>query len=72
MADARMMPVIEGPDRTADQRTAAAIDAELETLASQAQRHGLSDPRWNKLALALRGVRQFTRPLMHDGERRKP
>ncbi len=57
--------------RTAEQRTAAAMDSELEQLAATAQRNGISDARWNKLALALLGVRQFTRPLMHDGDRRK-
>jgi hypothetical protein len=57
--------------RTAEQRTATAMDAEIEQLASAAQRHGITDARWNKLALALLGVRQFTRPLMHDDDRRQ-
>jgi len=66
-----LRPGYPSDQRTADQRTAAAIDAEAEKLASMAQRHGVNDARWNKLALALRGVRQFTRPLMHDDDRRK-
>lgn len=59
--------------RTAEQRTAAAIDAQLETMATTCNAiavHG-QDQRWNKAALALLGARQFFRDLMHDDDRSK-
>lgn len=70
----RLVNVMDVAPRTADQRTAAAIDAQLEKMAQACNSSAVTaqDQRWNKAALALLGARQFLRDLMHDDDRRKP
>lgn len=65
---------LKGAARTAEQRTAAAIDAELEQMAVSCNSSAATaqDQRWNKAALALLGARRLFRDLMHDDDRRKP
>lgn len=64
---------IDPAARTAEQRTAAAIDAQLEQMATTCNSGAVTsqDGRWNRAALALLGARRLFRDLMHDDDRRQ-
>lgn len=71
--DARSPAFEHKPARTAEQRTAAAIDETLEKLATACNGSAVTsqDQRWNRAALALLGARREFRDLMHDDDRHK-